>query len=64
MSNPLRCSDTLLIGWEGGKNDGDIPILIVGRKGPGETVDIINAFQGQKAEELYSQLLKKEEKKS
>ncbi len=56
MSNDLKRSDTLLVGWEAGS---DVPILIVGRKLPGSDVDVINAFQGQEALELYSKLAKK-----
>ena len=44
--------------------NGDIPILIVGRKRPNQVVDIINAFQGDKATKLYQTLITKEEKKN
>lgn len=44
--------------------NGDKPILIVGRKRPNQSVDIINAFQGDKATELYQTLITKEEKKN
>lgn len=47
-------SDTLLVGFD--HSHGDIAVLIVGRKGPGETVEIINQFQGKDAEELYKKL--------
>ena len=40
------------------KNKSDIPVLIVGRKGKGE-IDIINAFKGDEATELYQKLTKK-----
>ena len=42
--------------------NGDIPILIVGRKRPDQVVDIVNAFQGDKATELYQNLITKEVK--
>lgn len=34
----------------------DIPILIVGRKRPNQSVEIINAFEGDEAVELYTRL--------
>ena len=37
----------------------DQSVLIVGRKTPGQAVDIINAFQGEEAEELYKRLTTK-----
>ncbi len=43
----MRNSDTLLVGWD--HSHGDIPILIVGRKAP-----------GQEAEELYKRLVTKD----
>lgn len=56
----MNTSDTLLVGWDAGQKEGDIPVLVVGRKAWGEKVVIVNQFQGQEAEELYSRLLKKE----
>lgn len=46
-------SDTFLVSFD--YTHGDIPVLIVGRKGKGG-IDIINAFQGKEAEELYQKL--------
>ena len=48
--------DTILVSFDftHGK---DKSVLIVGRKTPGEVVDIINAFQGKEAEELYRKLV-------
>ncbi len=34
-------------------------ILVVGRKRPNESVEIVNAFQGEEAKELYSRLVTK-----
>lgn len=56
----MRNSDTLLVGWDADRKEGDIPILIIGRKSYGEKVEIVNQFQGQEAKELYFRLLKKE----
>lgn len=41
-------------------------ILVVGRKRPNESVEIINAFQGEEARELHSKLTtaKKKEKEN
>jgi hypothetical protein len=37
----------------------DTTVLIVGRKTPGEKIDIINAFQGEDALALYNLLIEK-----
>lgn len=48
--------DTLLVSYDNISNDK--PVLIVGRKGKGkrESLQIINAFQDEEAEELYKKL--------
>ena len=48
--------DTLLVSYDNVSNDK--PVLIGGRKGKGkrETVQIVNAFQDDEAEELYKKL--------
>lgn len=38
----------------------DSTILVVGKKTAGTDVEIINAFEGKDAEELYCKLIKKE----
>ena len=53
----MKNSDTLLVGFDHSK--GDIAVLIIGRKGIGENVQIINQFQGKEAEELYKKLAEK-----
>lgn len=50
-------NDVLLVGIDA-ENTGDIPVLIVGRRQQGESVDIINQFQGSEALELYERLVK------
>lgn len=52
MKNP----DTLLVGFDNAHGD-DAAVLIVGRKTPGDSVQIINQFQGKEALELYQRLL-------
>ena len=49
-------SDTILVSFN--YTHGDILVLIVGRKGKGE-IDIIDAFKGDEATELYQKLTKK-----
>lgn len=48
-------SDSLVIGFDS-SNGKDGTVLIVGRKKPREAVDIINAFEGEEAIELYKKL--------
>lgn len=47
-----KTSDSLIIGFD--SSDGTV--LIVGRKKPREAVDIVNAFDGEEALELYKKL--------
>lgn len=46
--------DTLLVGLHG-------DVLVIGRKRPNESIDIINAFKGEEAVELYERLITKKE---
>ena len=58
MSNHIkipRLSDSLLIGFDRETPTSD-PVLIVGRKRKNESVDIINAFQGKEALDIYEKL--------
>lgn len=57
----MNTTDSLLIGYDftHGK---DNTVLVVGRKRPNESVEVINAFQGEEAEELYLKLITKKEK--
>lgn len=41
---------------------GDIPVLIIGRKGEKKEIDIINAFKGDEAKDLYDLLMDGKEK--
>ena len=50
-------SDSILIGYD--QRDGDNVVLIVGRKTPKQSVEVINAFQGEEAKELYERLITK-----
>lgn len=57
-------NNVLLVGFDNAHGD-DVAVLIVGKKRTNQSVDIINAFQGQEAIELYEKLSKNifEEKK-
>ena len=46
--------DSVIVSY--GNQSNDIPILIVGRKRKNQSVEIINAFQGDDATELYTKL--------
>lgn len=49
-------TDTLLVSIAL-TNDEDDVALIVGRKRKGESVEIVNAFQGKEATDLYNRLI-------
>lgn len=49
-------SDVLLVSFD--YTHGDIPVLIVGKNDKGG-LDIINAFKGEEAKELYQKLTAK-----
>ena len=48
--------DTILVSVDF-TNGEDLSVMIVGRKRPNQTVEIINALQGKEAEDLYSKLV-------
>ena len=54
----MKLNESLLVGVDF-TNGEDVGVLIVGRKRPNQSVDIINAFQGKEAEELYNKLIGK-----
>lgn len=49
-------TDTLLVSFAL-TNDKEDAALIVGRKRNGESVEIVNAFQGKEAADLYNRLI-------
>ena len=53
-------SDTLLASIS--FSDKDTGVLVVGRKRNNESIDIVNAFQGEEALDLYKKLVTKKEK--
>ena len=48
----IPSNDILLVGLDY-KEDKDNTVIIVGRKKPNGAVDVVNAFQGEEAKELY-----------
>ena len=51
-------NDAIIVSYDNHSND--IPILIVGRKRLNDSIEIINAFDGDEAKELYEKLTKVE----
>lgn len=43
--------------------DGKINLMVVGKKNKGKNAEIINAFQGEDAARLYSELITKHDRK-
>lgn len=48
-------ADVLLVSFDV-SNGTDKSVMLIGRKAPGKDVEVINAFQGKEAEELYMKL--------
>lgn len=48
-------NDAIIVSYDDHSND--VPILIVGRKRLNESTEIINAFDGDEAKELYEHLI-------
>ena len=48
--------DTILVSVDFTNGKG-LSVMVVGRKRPNQTVEIINALQGKEAEDLYSKLV-------
>lgn len=48
-------NDAIIVSYDDHSND--VPILIVGRKRLNESTEIINAFDGDEAKELYERLI-------
>lgn len=55
-------SDTLLVSIS--FSDKDTGVLVVGRKRKNQSIEIVNAFQGVEALELYKKLVTQKEKNS
>ena len=48
-------NDAIIVSYDNHSND--IPILIVGRKRLNDSIEIVNAFDGDGAKELYERLV-------
>lgn len=53
--------DSILIGVNISNKEDSMAVLTVGRKRMNQSVEIINAFQGDEARELYERLVTKKE---
>lgn len=56
----MVATGSVIVSWDF-SNGKDTGILLVGQKQPGQAVEVINAFQGKEAEELYLKLTKRKE---
>ncbi len=52
MKNKKIFGDVLLVGYNS-SNENGAPVLVVGRKRPNESVDILKAFDGEEAKTIY-----------
>lgn len=53
----MRVTDSILVSVDFDMQGGpDTAVLVVGKKKKGETIDILNAFQGDEAMELWNKL--------
>lgn len=48
-------SGSVIVSWDFSKGK-DVGVLLVGKQSPGRHVEIINAFQGKEAEDIYKKL--------
>ena len=56
-------TDSILIGFDRKGDSVDQAVLIVGKKRPNQSVEIVNAFEGIEAIKLYEKLITKKENK-
>lgn len=47
---------SVIVSWDFSKGK-DVGVLLVGEKKPGKDAEIINAFQGQEAVDIYKKLM-------
>lgn len=62
MAFENHTTTSLIIGYDI-SHTSDNKVLVVGKRGPSGSVEIVNAFQGDEAEELYNKLITKQENK-
>lgn len=47
---------SVIVSWDF-SNGEDVGVLLVGKQSPGRHVEIVNAFQGQEAVDIYKKLM-------
>ena len=52
----MNGSGSVIVSWDFSKGK-DVGVLLVGEKKPGKDAEIINAFQGQEAVDIYKKLM-------
>ena len=57
----MKTTDSVIVAFDF-THGVDNSVLIVGHKNPKEVVEVVNAFQGKEAEELWKKLTVKKEK--
>lgn len=62
MTFENHTTTSLIIGYDI-SHTSDNKVLVIGKRGPSGSVEIVNAFQGDEAEELYNKLITKKENK-
>lgn len=62
MTLENHTTTSLIIGYDI-SHTSDNKVLVIGKRGPSGSVEIVNAFQGDEAEELYNKLITKQENK-
>ena len=62
MTLENHTTTSLIIGYDI-SHTSDNKVLVLGKRGPSGSVEIVNAFQGDEAEELYNKLFTKKENK-
>ena len=62
MTLENHTTTSLIIGYDI-SHTSDNKVLVIGKRGPSGSVEIVNAFQGDEAEELYNKLVTKKENK-
>lgn len=57
----MRTTSSIILSYDASEN-GDEPILLVGKKNPNKPIKIINAFQGEEAKDLWKKLTERSKK--
>lgn len=60
MTLENHSTTSLIIGYDI-SHTSDNKVLVIGKRGPKGSIEIVNAFQGDEAEELYNNLITKKE---